>query len=287
MIPIYKKFGLLRSASMGWDEQYAAEGTRWDAPEAYAAQRFVQVMLRHLMPGQRLLDAGCGTGGLARFFHGRGLDVTGIDTSAVAIRTLRAAAPEIRAEVADLEVLPIPDASFDAYAAIGSWEYPPNGPARAAAEAARVLKTDGLAFIEVPHVSLVRRLAYVPLKRLEFIVRRARGSTPHFSHYLFTRGDLRSILERTGFTVLAEHPHDLPEASRHYGLSVDWPFLRARPAKPNGRSGANPAKRGARSGTSGPYEINTLGRLVKRIGNALSPWTISTGMFIVAQKKTP
>jgi hypothetical protein len=34
-----------------------------------------------------------------------------------------------------------------------------------------------------------------------------------------------------------------------------------------------------------PYQLNILGRLVKAISNAISPWIASTGMVIVARKK--
>lgn len=269
MIPLHK-FRADQDGAADWDKKYAAENLPPADPEAYATQPFVQTILKHLRTGQRVLDAGCGTGGMLRFLQGRGFDVTGIDSSAVAIATLQRVAPEIPAQVASIEQLPFPDASFDAYLAIGSWEYQREGPGSAAREAARVLKPAGLAFIEVPYANLLRRLAYLPLKRIEYAARR---DTPTFSHSLFALSDMRTILTEAGFHVLEIHPHDLPEATRHYGLWVDWPPLRA-----------NPAKRGARSGAGPKYELNALGRLVKCLGNALSPWTIATGMFIVARK---
>lgn len=226
-------------------------------------QPFVQTMLRYLPVAARILDAGCGTGGLLLFLKQRGGDVTGIDTSPVAIETLKRLAPHIHAQVASIEELPFPNASFEAYAAIGSWEYPPAGPDRSAREAARVLKNGGFAFIEVPQTSLLRRLIYSPLKRLEYVWKTAQGKKPEFAHHLFTQEDLKALLHQHGFDVLEIHPHDLPEPNRHYGLWVDWPFVR----------------RGSR------YELNTIGKIIKAVGNTISPWTIATGMFIVARKR--
>lgn len=277
MIALYK-FGGQQDASGTWDQKYAAEPAGDVA--VYGQQPFVQTILRYLRVGQRVLDAGCGTGGLLRFLKQRGGDVTGVDASLTAIERLRRAAPDIPAQVASIEQLPFPDASFDAYLAIGSWEYPPEGPQQAAQEAARVLKPHGLAFIEVPHANSTRRLLYLPLKRLERVVR---TRTPRFSHYLFRIREMHTLLRRAGFEILETQPHDLPEPTRHYGLWVDWPFLRARPAKPGPPRGAS-AKWGGRSRSGPRYELNALGRAKKRALNALSPWTISTGMFIVARR---
>ena len=74
---------------------------------------------------------------------------------------------------------------------------------------------------------------------------------------------MHDLLRAAGFKIVETHPHDLPEPTRHYGLWVDWPILRGGPH----------------------YELNVLGRLKKRLANAFSPWTIATGMFIVARKK--
>jgi hypothetical protein len=55
----------------------------------------------------------------------------------------------------------------------------------------------------------------------------------------------------------------LPGENSHYGLWVDWPFLRG------GR----------------PYELNAGGLLLKKLMNSISPWMIATGIFVVAKKK--
>lgn len=245
-----------------WDAKYASDMTA-DTDDAYGKQPFVQTMLRHVRPGARILDAGCGTGGLLAFLAHRGFPVAGVETSLVAVDRARQLVPRGEIIEASIEDLPFPAASFDAYVAIGSWEYPPTGPDGAAGEAFRVLKPSGLAFVEVPHANVLRRTTYVPLKKVQGAVRAVTGERPVFAHHLFRIADLHTALARHAFTVLETRPHDLPEPSRHYGLWVDWPFLRA----------------GSR------YELNAFGRVLKRVGNAISPWTIATGMFIVARKQ--
>lgn len=279
MIPVWK-YGRPADGTP-WDTKYRAEGLPSKTADEYLRQPYVQTMLCSLRPGMRVLDAGCGTGGLVWFLLARGFDVSGIDASPAAIEIARRAAPEADLRVATVEQLPFPEASFDAYLAIGSWEYPERGPDVAAHEAARVLKPGGLAFIEVPQLSALRRLLYVPLKRIEYRLRKTIANTrcvQRLSHHLFSVTEMRALLTQHGFDVLEVHHHDLPEVTRHYGLWVDWPFLRAR---------ANPAKSRPQTGRSGagPYELNALGRVTKTIGNAISPWTIATGMFIVARKQ--
>lgn len=263
MVPVYKPRTNQESAT-NWDRKYATEALRNDLQAAYEQQPFVQILLRFLSPGQSILDSGCGRGGLLTFLHNRGFRVTGVDTSREAIAFVRRSTPTIEATVASIERLPFPDASFDAYVAIGSWEYPPHGPATAAREAARVLTPGGLLFIEVPRANLLRRCTYIPLKRLEHVLRRVQHAPMVFAHHLFATKDIRTVLERNGCEILETHPHDLPERDRHYGLWVDWPFL---------RGGSH-------------YTLNVLGRGAKAIGNFLSPWTIATGMFTVARKRS-
>lgn len=251
------------TAPASWDEKYRTQPAAVRDPAGYAQQAFVRTVLQYLSVGQRVLDAGCGTGGLTKFLHQRGMRVAGIDASEAAIAIARHETPGGEFAVADIDALPFGDTSFDAYLAIGSWEYLANGPSRAAAEARRVLALGGFAMIEVPIVNTLRRIFYLPLKKLRDILGVLGGKRPRFAHYLFTREELRGVLTTHGFEILDIQPHDLPEPPRHFGLWVDWPFLRGR----------------------ADYELNPLGRCLKAVGNAISPWTISTGMFIVARKQ--
>lgn len=62
-------------------------------------------------PGGSVVDAGCGTGRVARFLADRGLDVTGIDVAPGMIDEARAAHPDIGFVVAPLHRLPFADGS--------------------------------------------------------------------------------------------------------------------------------------------------------------------------------
>lgn len=246
-----------------WDAKYRAEGPSQQQPEAYLAQHYARTILKHLTPGQSVLDAGCGTGGLLGFLQGRGFSVAGIDLSPPAIEIARTVVPQARLAVASVEVLPFRDRSFDAYLNLASWEYVEAGPGQAVREAVRVLKPDGVLVVVAPRANLLRRLFYLPIRRLHNLTGRLRGKRRSFLLNLLSRRDLRRLLSEVSFEIVKAHPHDLAGNDKHFGLWVDWPFLRG--------------------GTD--YRLNPLGRLVKAVGNAVSPWTIAQGIVVVARRR--
>lgn len=247
-----------------WDRKYEADGLQKDDPEEYRKQLFYPLLIKYLEKGKSYIDAGCGLGGWLAFLRARGYDLKGIDSSPKAIEMARQMNPDSPVQVGEADALPFPDQSFDGYMAIGTWEYLEDGTEKAANEAKRVLKTGGHLFIEVPYANPFRRYTYLPLKTFEYFIKTLLMRKPAtFSNHIFRKGDIRVLLENCGFEVLEMNPHDLPEPNSHYGLWLDWPFLR-----------------GAR-----PYELNPLGLTIKKIMNNLSPWMIATGMFFVARKK--
>ncbi|SFO84087.1 class I SAM-dependent methyltransferase [Amycolatopsis rubida] len=93
-------------------------------------------------PGRQLLDLGCGAGGFARLAAGRGIRVSGLDTSAalVAIARTRTSAGTFR--VGDMEQIPFPDDEFSAVTAFNSLHFA-RDPAKVIAEAIRVTRPGG------------------------------------------------------------------------------------------------------------------------------------------------
>lgn len=72
-----------------------------------------------LEPGRRVLDAGCGTGRVARELARRGFDVVGVDNDASMLEQARSAAPELRWVDADLATLDLGE-RFDVVVAAGN-----------------------------------------------------------------------------------------------------------------------------------------------------------------------
>jgi ubiquinone/menaquinone biosynthesis C-methylase UbiE len=233
-----------------------------DATE-YKHQDFWPVLEKHLRKDASYLDAGCGIGGWVLFLKDEGYSIEGMDEAANVLRAMTEYKPDLKVKQGKLIALPYADGAFDGVLSIGSLDHEEDSLQQALHEMRRVLKPDGLLFLEVPLLNTQRRFKYVPAKRLEALVRRALGHREVFAGYLFDRSSLQDLLVKNGFSVFHMQPHDLTKEGQHYGLYVDWPILRG----------------------SKPYELNMLGRLVKAIWSLGSPWAMATGVVVVARKK--
>jgi SAM-dependent methyltransferase len=153
--------------------------------------------LAELMPGQAVLDVGCGLGGTARFLAARhGVKVTGVDLTAEycqagnLLSEWTGLAGEVKLVVANALELPFKDGSFDAvfteHAAMNIADKP-----RLYGEARRVLRTSGrLAIYDI---------IKGPGGDVHFPVPWARR--PEIS-FLASEAELRTLLEDSGFEAV-------------------------------------------------------------------------------------
>jgi SAM-dependent methyltransferase len=107
-----------------------------------AALRLRSYELLQVMPKQRVVDVGCGTGMAVAELRGRGIDAIGIDRSEAMIKRARQRFPDARFQVAPAEVLPIQDASLHGYRAERVYSHMTDA-RPALAEARRVLAPGG------------------------------------------------------------------------------------------------------------------------------------------------
>jgi trans-aconitate methyltransferase len=84
--------------------------------DVHGEATFVEGLLE---PGSRVLDAGCGTGRVARELARRGLDVVGVDSDASMLDVARAQSPDLRWVEADLASLDVGE-RFDLVVAAGN-----------------------------------------------------------------------------------------------------------------------------------------------------------------------
>jgi len=249
------------------------------------------LFLRYLREGDRVLEAGCGFGKWLVYLARRGYDVTGIDSSELAVRCLKEFDASLQVEVGDVLHTGYPDGSFDAYISMGVVEHFEEGPMDLLREAHRVLKPGGLAFLSVPTVNLLRRVVRrrlrnginaLPMFAIDLksgwaeskggaVGDAARGigsrllpeaairallRTPryrHFTEYRYTADELEGFLRESGFDVLETVPHDFYGSRDHSaGLAMDFPFLAAR-GEPN-------------------FRLTAPGRAVSRLCDSVSPW---------------
>lgn len=105
------------------------------------------------LPGGRILDVGCGEGGLVRFLTREGARVVGLECSAVQLHRA-GAAPRLGEEsyvFGQGEDLPFEDRSFDAVVFSNSLHHvAPARMDRALTEAGRVLRPGGLLYVAEP-----------------------------------------------------------------------------------------------------------------------------------------
>ena len=263
MIPIYKFDPKNFDRSKMWDDRYREMYSAINDFSQYEKQSFWPLLEKNLKKDGTYLDAGCGIGGWILFLASKGYTVSGIDAHPQAVRAMTEYDPDLSVKIAGSDAIPAMDNSLDGVLSIGSLEYFEGAVEDSLSEFHRVLKQGGFVCIEVPLANTLRKVLYIPLKRIEGLFMRLFGRTPNFAYYLFGKTEFEDMLKSCGFSIEEVLAHDLPDANSHFGLYSNWPILR----------GAN------------PYELNAFGKLVKAISNAISPWFASAGMVVIARKK--
>ena len=98
-----------------WDKAAAGYSkSQENSPYSLFNKKYVKSLFVHDLRGLRILDAGCGNGYYANFFHEQGADVTGCDGSSEMLKIAKEKYPKIRFDLLDLEEeLPYSDEQFD------------------------------------------------------------------------------------------------------------------------------------------------------------------------------
>ncbi len=134
-------------------------------------QKIVQMMmtLGGFSPGERVVDLGCGTGVFTSLFkHEHGLNISGLDISALSMERAQRDYPEIPFMTGDVEYLPYPDDHFDGVTMVGVVHHFPE-PEKFIAEVYRILKPGG------------RFVAFDPNRRNPFFYLYRDPSSPLYS----------------------------------------------------------------------------------------------------------
>jgi SAM-dependent methyltransferase len=97
-----------------WGPLWGARAADWAHSEEQHAPAYEEAIRRvGLVPGQRVLDVGCGAGVFLRLAADRGADPSGIDASAALIELARRRVPGADLRVGDMQFLPYDDDRFD------------------------------------------------------------------------------------------------------------------------------------------------------------------------------
>jgi len=213
----------------------------------------------------KILEAGCGLGGWVHYLKETGHDVIGLEYEQSVVDRVKEYDPNFPIVQGDITALEYEENTFDAYISLGVVEHFEEGPHRPLLEARRVLKPGGLAFVTVPYLSLFRRLFAHPLRSFYFFLRSLQGKEKYYWEYRYSKKELRKFLEETGFEIIYVDIDDYKrdDKNHHIGLCADFFFLR----KKNGEI----------------WELNTLGKIILRVGRLFSPWLFCSGQHMVAR----
>ena len=143
-----------------------------------------------LSPRGRLLDAGCGSGGMLEFLRERlsNVNMAGIDVAEQAVRHCHERGLHT-VQNATVEALPFADAAFDAVLSLDVLYHAKVDQERALAEMGRVLRQNGLLVLNLPAFARLRGAHDV-------VVSTARR---------YAASEVRLLLEHSGFTVEMIH----------------------------------------------------------------------------------
>lgn len=161
-----------------------------------------------------MLDVGCGAGFLSNYLAGGGFEVTGIDASqsSIEVAARHDATGKARYVLGDALFLPFADGSFDVVCAMDFLEHVED-PARAIAEASRVLRPGGTFFF---HTFNRNALAWlVIIKGVEWLV----PNTPRDMHVLrlfIKPSELTALCDGHGMSVTELHGSEPVVLSRAF-----------------------------------------------------------------------
>jgi ubiquinone/menaquinone biosynthesis C-methylase UbiE len=196
--------------AVGWEDRYAK-------PAFKARLRaFEECLTGHDMRGQDWLDAGCGSGTMARYLFGAGARVLGVDAAeemiaaANELASRNDAGRQLRFEhLATIAHLPLTDQSLDGVLCSSVLEYVPD-PRACLAEFARVLRPGGLLVISVANRNSLVRKAQKSAHHLGGLLGQRWCAFLDYSHNEYVAEGFRVLLKQHGFVTRNVIPFGSP-----------------------------------------------------------------------------
>jgi ubiquinone/menaquinone biosynthesis C-methylase UbiE len=173
-------------------------------------------------PGERVLDAACGTGRYTVPLHGQGVAVTGCDFSPEMLAIAKARLPQTELVEADLnDPLPFADEGFDAVLCAQALKHLPrlHAPMR---EFARVLRPSGRLVFSVTHPDM--DWTGYDMKPVDIYVMREHADI--FHHRFF---DYFDAADEAGFALQRVLQLKIVETIRHYLTEESYALVKGRP----------------------------------------------------------
>lgn len=200
------------------DAQKIAEETRKtydDVAGEFSASRAkfwdeLAFLAKHIKPGDRVLDIGCGNGRFLPLVKERGGQYVGVDYSEGLIREAKRLHPDGEFVVGDATKLSFLDSKFDVAYSFATIHHVPSKELRAQfiREAARVVKPGGMFILTAWHLWQPRNFLKLfmsinplsPLEAGDMLLTFGKNKAPRYLH-AFTRRELSLLLIKNGFHV--------------------------------------------------------------------------------------
>ncbi|MBW8039149.1 MAG: class I SAM-dependent methyltransferase [Planctomycetes bacterium] len=215
----------------------------------------------------RVAEFGCGLGRVVKHYHARGVEITGIERSEIAVQKIKEESSDLKVLVGDVSKLSFPDGYFDTILAFGLYHNIEDGMVDAIKETLRCLKGSGGFCVSIRPDNLEMRLNEW---YWNFKARKKYGkSRPGYFHKWAVKEDeFRAILKDLGCKI--------EKVFYARNVSILWrvPFLRKY------RNLKNVSEKELRSCG---YQLNTVGELLDRLLR-LAPRSFSNVMVFIGKK---
>jgi SAM-dependent methyltransferase len=189
-----------------------------DADRQHILAELRRLQQVHGIVGRRVLELGCGNGRNLRVFQGEN-EVLGIDGLDEAVA--HASRLGIQAQTADLnQPLDMPDQSVDCVLLLDVLEHL-EWPERCLRQAHRVLKPDGLLFVNVPnHFTMTARLRILRgrggVTAVGYFPQSHDWNYPHIR--FFSHDSIQELVRHCGFAVVSDRSHAFPAVPMSHEL---------------------------------------------------------------------
>lgn len=167
----------------------------------------------YLIPGEKVLDLGCGNGRYFEFFKEKKVDYFGVDSSEKLIEIARKRYPEGRFQLAEALHLPFPNNFFDKIYSIAVLHHIPSKDFRLQVlkEAYRTLKPNGLLILTIWKFSRLKKyyllLKYTILKligksKLDWgDILEPWGKKVERYYHCFSKKELENLVKKSGLVI--------------------------------------------------------------------------------------
>jgi SAM-dependent methyltransferase len=222
-------------------------------------RNLLDVFLRFLPKGERIIEAGCGLCAWLIKLHILGYTIEGIDFDPKVVRRVEEYDPQLQVYERNVTATGYDANMFGAYVSLGVVEHFAEGPEQTLVEANRILKPGGIMILTVPYNNILRRLFFNPLRIFYVYLLKLKGRQIYFVEYRYNKKEIINYITNAHFEIIETGVDDFFSPSESMGLWTDWPFLRA------------PEQ----------FVLNRVGKIIAAI---LPKWLHTCGIYIVAQK---